>query len=121
MLTAVLFTIAVPIVAIITSLALRGRHAGPAADSRGIALQTIIVIVVLLAIAGAVAAVLLTRAGEEQGRLEEIETNPNYFLETETECDIAQGDWNHDGHSAGSASEEHEGHPNHNATTDHCH
>ena len=39
-------------------------------NERGIALQTIIIIVVLLAIAGTVATVLFTRAGTETDRLE---------------------------------------------------
>ena len=41
------------------------------ADARGIALQTVIIIVVLLAIAGAVAGVLLQRGGEATNQLEE--------------------------------------------------
>ena len=54
--------------------AVRGRDGVPgcyeagcqnlAADARGIALQTVIIMVVLLAIAGGVAAVLLNRGGE---------------------------------------------------------
>ena len=39
-------------------------------DERGIALQTVIIMVVLLTIAGAVAAVLLTRGGEAASQLE---------------------------------------------------
>ena len=39
-------------------------------DERGIALQTVIIMVVLLAIAGAIAAVLLTRGGEAASQLE---------------------------------------------------
>jgi hypothetical protein len=49
---------------------LRGVRARLREDERGIALQTIIIMVVLLAIAGAVAAVLITRAGTETDRLE---------------------------------------------------
>ncbi|WP_419910559.1 hypothetical protein [Candidatus Poriferisodalis sp.] len=41
------------------------------ADSRGIALQTVIVIVVMLVIAGGVAAVLFTRGSEAIGDLED--------------------------------------------------
>ena len=39
-------------------------------DTRGIALQTVIIMVVMLAIAGAVAAVLLSRGSETTGQLE---------------------------------------------------
>ena len=46
----------------------------PRFDERGIALQTIIIMVVLLAIAGSVAAVILSRAGEETGRLEQTDS-----------------------------------------------
>ena len=43
-------------------------------DQRGIALQTVIIMVVLLAIAGTVAAVLLTRAAETTDQLEQQDT-----------------------------------------------
>ncbi|MXW98228.1 MAG: hypothetical protein F4Y05_09170 [Acidimicrobiaceae bacterium] len=59
-------------------------------DERGIALQTIIIVVVLLAIAGAVAAVLLTRAGEETDRLEG-ETDRWTEIDNYTGCVIADG------------------------------
>ena len=42
----------------------------PRFDERGIALQTVIIMVVMLAIAGAVAAVLLTRGSETTAQLE---------------------------------------------------
>lgn len=64
MLTVVLLSVAVPIVGGAAYLALRGQLPKLASDVRGIALQTVIVMVVLLAIAGGVAAVLLTRGGE---------------------------------------------------------
>ena len=54
----------VPVVAGVACLALRGRLPNLAADLRGIALQTVIIMVVLLAIAGGVAAVMLNRGGE---------------------------------------------------------
>ena len=62
-------------------------------DERGIALQTIIIVVVLLAIAGAVSAVLLTRAGTETDRLEG-ETDRWSGITSPTGCDIADGVWN---------------------------
>ena len=54
-------------------------------DMRGIALQTIIIIVVLLAIAGSVAAVLLNRAGEVTGELEAQDVTLT-TVDTATEC-----------------------------------
>ena len=63
--TATLIIVAlVPVIAVTASLARRKWLADVAADARGIALQTVIVMVVLLSIAGGVAAVLLTR-GEQ--------------------------------------------------------
>ena len=62
-------------------------------DERGLALQTIIITVVLLAIAGAVAAVLLQRAGTETDRLEG-ETDRWTAITNETGCDMAGGVWN---------------------------
>ena len=64
MLTAIVLSIAVPSVAGAAYLALRSRLPGLVADVRGIALQTVIIMVVLLAIAGAIAGVLLARGGE---------------------------------------------------------
>ena len=61
MLTVIVLSIVVPSVAAAAFMALRRRLPIPVADRRGIALQTIIIMVVLLAIAGAVAAVLITR------------------------------------------------------------
>ena len=64
MLTVVVLSLLVPSLAGVAYLALRGRLPNLAADVRGIALQTVIIMVVLLAIAGGVAAVLLNRGGE---------------------------------------------------------
>ena len=60
MFTAIVLAIAVPSVAGAAFLALRNRLPGLVADVRGIALQTVIIMVVLLAVAGAVAGVLLS-------------------------------------------------------------
>ena len=63
-------------------------------DERGIALQTIIIMVVLLAIAGAVATVLFSRASTETARLEETETTYDYATITNvTLCGTAGGQW----------------------------
>ena len=48
-------------------------------DERGIALQTVIIMVVLLAIAGAVAAVLLSRANETTTQLENTDPVAGFF------------------------------------------
>ena len=57
-------SLALPIAAGAAYLALRGRLPNLVADVRGIALQTVIIMVVLLAIAGGVSAVLLSRGGQ---------------------------------------------------------
>ena len=63
-------------------------------DERGIALQTIIIMVVLLAIAGAVAAVLFARAGEETERLNESSQDVEvYAITNQTLCTTAGGTW----------------------------
>lgn len=85
-------------------------------DERGIALQTIIIIVVLLAIAGAVSAVLVTRAGTETDRLEG-ETDRWTDIANETGCEIAGGVWNNPG-GAGNCSPP--GTAVHNSSTPHA-
>lgn len=70
MTTVILVSLLAPIAA--GALLLVARHRLPklVADARGIALQTVIVIVVMLAIAGAVAAVLLSTGSEVTSDLE---------------------------------------------------
>ena len=63
------------------------------ADQRGIALQTIIIMVVLLAIAGAVAAVIISRAGTETDRLESQTDSAVYGITNKTACEIGGHDW----------------------------
>ena len=101
MLTVVTLTIVVPILLAFTFLGLQRVQSTPffrsvaharGNDARGIALQTIIIVVVLLAIAGAVATVLLTRAGTETDRLEE-ETDRWTGITSQTGCGIANGVW----------------------------
>ena len=70
MLTVIVLSIVVPSVAGAAYMALRGRLPNLIADVRGIALQTVIIMVVLLAIAGGVAAVLLSRGGEAVSDIE---------------------------------------------------
>ena len=66
----IVLAIVVPGVAGAAYLTLRNRLPRAAADARGIALQTVIIMVVLLAVAGAVAGVLLTRGGEAVSEVE---------------------------------------------------
>ena len=61
MLTVVVLSLVVPSLVAAAGLALTGKLPDLVADARGIALQTVIIMVVLLAIAGGVAAVLLSR------------------------------------------------------------
>ena len=70
MLAVVALSLALPVAAGTAFLALRGRASSLIADARGIALQTVIIMVVLLAIAGGVAAVLLARGGEAVSEIE---------------------------------------------------
>lgn len=95
MLTIILLSVGLPILAALGYLALRKGHPQLLADTRGIALQTVIVIVVLLAIAGAVAGVLLTRGGEAVEELEgqEISRLEPADATTQAECRIARGTW----------------------------
>ena len=53
-------------------------------DQRGIALQTVIILVVMLAIAGTVAAVLLSRAGDVTSEMETQDITR--VVDTPTEC-----------------------------------
>ena len=65
----------------------------PRLDERGIALQTIIIMVVLLAIAGSVAAVLLNRAGQETANLEGGVSSTAYGITNEQGCNIGGYTW----------------------------
>lgn len=92
MATVILAAILVPVVAGIALLAGRSRLPKIASDIRGIALQTVIIIVVLLAIAGAVAGVLLTRGSEATRQLENQQITVNYGSITNLSlCDAAGG------------------------------
>ena len=81
---------AIPVGVAVWMVAARLRSPKPITDQRGIALQTIIIIVVMLAIAGAVATVLFTRAGTETDRLEQ-ETDRWSDINSYTGCNIAGG------------------------------
>ena len=64
---------------------LRARLQEAHGDTRGVALQTVIIIVVMLAIAGAVAAVLFSRADEVTGQLQNADVTANQ-IDTPAEC-----------------------------------
>ena len=70
MFAVIALSLALPVAAGAAYLVLRGRLPNLVADVRGIALQTVIIMVVLLAIAGGVAAVLLSRGGQAVTDLE---------------------------------------------------
>ncbi len=72
MLTVGIVSLTIPVIAgVIYFLARRDKLPTLVVDARGIALQTVIVMVVLLAIAGGVSAVLITRGGEAVDDIEE--------------------------------------------------
>ena len=92
---AIVVSILVPIAAAVALFVARNRLPGLAADMCGIALQTVIVIVVLLAIAGAVAGVLLSRGGEVVSDLESANVgNPAPAYRNATLCAQAGHSWN---------------------------
>ncbi|MXV90605.1 MAG: hypothetical protein F4121_06900 [Acidimicrobiia bacterium] len=84
MLTLIILAACVPILAGVVYAASRNGTSRLAADVRGIALQTVIVIVVLLAIAGAVAGVLLTRSGDVTTQLEQQDITPGLVTNAAT-------------------------------------
>ena len=83
-------------------VAARNKWWRSTADARGIALQTVIVMVVLLAVAGGVAAVLLTRGGEAIDDIENQQISRqagNY--NNERLCDAAGFVWSDAGANRG--------------------
>ena len=70
MIAVALLAVGVPSLLGIASLGLRRQSEGLSGDLRGIALQTVIIMVVLLVIAGAVAGVLLSRGNQAVTDLE---------------------------------------------------
>ena len=92
--TVVMLAIAVPGLLAIAWLGLRRVQSMPmvrslalakGVDARGIALQTVIIIVVLLAIAGAIAAVLLSTGAEVASDLEQSDVTGR--VDTQAECE----------------------------------
>ena len=94
MTTALVIALGVPFAAGAVLLAARSRLPKIAADPRGIALQTVIIMVVLLAIAGAVAGVLLTRGGEAVSDVERADiTRDASDFESQALCEAAGHSW----------------------------
>lgn len=93
MTTVLVVSVAVPVVAGTVLQSLRNRLPKLAADVRGIALQTVIVMVVLLAIAGAVAGVLLTRGSEAIEEVEQQNITIATRFTNESDCTNAGFDW----------------------------
>ena len=89
MLTTVIVSIVVPALVAIGYRTLRSRLPRVLADVRGIALQTVVIIVVLLAIAGAVAGVLVTRGGEAVNSLKSTPID----VMSEDDCIELGGSW----------------------------
>ena len=93
MLAIAIVSILVPAAAVGVYFASRSAMAQRLADSRGIALQTVIVMVVLLVIAGAVATVLLTRGGQAVNELDDADIVRFADIDTELRCLAAGGAW----------------------------
>lgn len=90
MLTSIIVAVSVPLLAGITYLVLRNSRPQLTSDVRGIALQTVVIIVVLLAIAGAVAGVLVARGGQAVDQLEAQDLGvqvTSAAFDTQTECE----------------------------------
>ena len=90
----VLAAVAIPSAIGFAYPAVRRRLPQSVADVRGIALQTVIIMVVLLAIAGGVAAALLQRGGEAITEIErqKITREPSEF-KGKALCDAAGHTW----------------------------
>ena len=95
MITVVTLAVVVPGLLAVASLGLSRIGSTPlfrslaharSSDARGVALQTVIIIVVLLAIAGAVAGVLLSRAGDVTGELQSADVTATR-IDTRAECE----------------------------------
>ena len=98
MTTITAIAVCVPTLMAMSYHALRSRHPEIVADVRGIALQTVIIIVVLLAIAGAIAGVLVSRGDEAATLLAEQEISADAsgqagLFRTESSCKAADFEW----------------------------
>lgn len=93
MLTVVVLSVVVPCVVAGASVALRSRLPSLAFDVRGIALQTVIIMVVLLAVAGAIAGVLVSRGNQAATSLESQNISVNTLYTTSSACTNAGYSW----------------------------
>ena len=91
MLTAIIVSLLAPVAGF---LLLRRLSPRVVADLRGIALQTVIIMVVLLAVAGAVAGVLLARGGDAVSDIEDAQvTRQASDYTVEALCKAAGHTW----------------------------
>ena len=93
MFTLITLSIGVPMLAGLGYVISRNKRPQMFADINGIALQTVIVIVVLLAIAGAVAGVLISRGNQAVSDLEDVEFDLAEQYDNEIACDTAGYTW----------------------------
>ncbi|MDE0652029.1 MAG: hypothetical protein OXI26_00045 [bacterium] len=93
MLAIILLSLLVPTLAGVAFMTLRNRHPELLADAQGIALQTVIIIVVLLAIAGAIAGVLITRGDQAVEDLQRQDTDISAQYLTGVSCRAAGHTW----------------------------
>lgn len=96
--SSLIYAVAIPVVvaALGACLHKHARWRRVVADVRGIALQTVIIIVVLLAIAGTVAGVLLSQSSEVTGRLQDVGDEAFYSSFDEEDCVDEGGKWDDD-------------------------
>ena len=94
MLSVILLSIGIPCIVAAAFAGLRRRMPATVTDMRGIALQTVIIMVVLIAIAGAIAAVLVTRGGQAVDEIQRtnITAQPSNF-KNKTLCEAANFHW----------------------------
>ncbi len=94
MLSVVLLSIGIPCIVAAAFAGLRRGMPALVADMRGIALQTVIIMVVLIAIAGAIAAVLVTRGNTAVDEAERIDVQVNADdLDSKELCEAAGFTW----------------------------
>ncbi len=94
MFAVILISVGVPILTLAAFFALRKRVPNLVADVRGIALQTVIILVVLIAIAGAIAAVLVTRGNTAVTEADRIDVEIDATqLKSKELCEAAGKTW----------------------------
>ncbi len=106
MVSAVLSAIGFPCLIFALALLVRQRAPRLSTNANGIALQTVIIMVVLIAIAGAIAAVLVSRGNQAVSEIERtnITTQPSNYS-SQTLCEAAGFKWVNAGCQASEASD----------------